>query len=54
MDGFPLDARTLLDTPRIIELSKTDSGEYLHYGLEHALKQQLHLCLILILNKIYN
>lgn len=43
VDRFPLDTRTLLCTPRITELTKTHSGEYLHYGLEHALKQQLQL-----------
>lgn len=43
VDGFPLVARTLLRTPRITELTKTHSGEYLHYDLEHALKQQLQL-----------
>lgn len=44
MDGFPLDARILLSTPRITKLSKTYSGEYFQENdFEHALKQQLQL-----------
>uniref|UniRef100_A0A1Y1LQ64 DUF4218 domain-containing protein n=1 Tax=Photinus pyralis TaxID=7054 RepID=A0A1Y1LQ64_PHOPY len=36
--NLPNDARTLLQTPRNSIISKLDNGQYIHFGLENALK----------------
>lgn len=41
---LPKDARTLLRTPRNIEIKEMDDGEYYYFGLRFWLQSLLHLC----------
>ena len=37
---LPLDARTLLNTPRTVNVLKKCGGEYIYHGIMHAIKKQ--------------
>ncbi|GBM25156.1 hypothetical protein AVEN_96711-1 [Araneus ventricosus] len=41
--ALPKDARTLLDTPGIIETKDLNSGQYIHFGIHYGLEKQLTL-----------
>ncbi|GBN00061.1 hypothetical protein AVEN_69839-1 [Araneus ventricosus] len=40
---LPKDARTLLDTPAIIETKDLNNGQYVHFGIHYGLEKQLTL-----------